>query len=125
MQAKSIPSSALLVDDAVAVRHYLRDILQQLGVEHIFEAGDGVTATHLFNEHRPQWVFLDIQLPDINGKVLLQRFKQLDAQSHIVMVTSFSTVDDLKEAVLSGAAAFVVKPFNAQRIIKLFQSSIH
>ncbi|WP_333608898.1 response regulator [Arsukibacterium sp.] len=125
MQAKSLPQSALLVDDVSSVRQYLRQILQQAGVEHIFEASDGASAARLFNEHKPHWVFLDIQLPDINGQVLLQRFKQLDAQSQIVMVTAFSSVDNLKEAIAGGAKAFVVKPFSAERIISLLQPQLH
>ena len=113
--------TALVVDDNVAVRAYLKSILHELGVAQVFEAADGVIGEALFLQHRPQLVFLDIQLPDINGKVLLQRFRCVDQQSHIFMISAYSSVDNLKAAVAGGAKAFVVKPFTAERISSLVQ----
>ena len=74
MQAAQPYTSALLVDDTSTVRDYLRQILGQLGITTIYEAADGASADELFSTYHPQLVFLDIQLPDINGKVLLRRF---------------------------------------------------
>lgn len=113
--------TALVVDDTLASRHYLKQILQSLGVSVVHEAADGASAEALFLQQHPQLVFLDIQLPDINGKVLLQRFRRVDQQSHIFMVSAYSSVDNLKAAVAGGAKAFVVKPFSAERIYSLVQ----
>lgn len=113
--------TALVVDDTLTSRHYLKQILQSLGVAVVHEAADGASAEALFVQQQPQLVFLDIQLPDINGKVLLQRFRRIDQQSHIFMVSAHSSVDNLKAAVAGGAKAFVVKPFSAERISHLVQ----
>lgn len=115
------PLNALVVDDTVAVRLYLKRILQELGVGQVFEAADGAHAETIFVEKQPQLVFLDIQLPDINGQVLLERFRRSDQHSHIFMISSYSSVDNLKAAVAGGAKAFVVKPFTAERISNLVQ----
>lgn len=125
MQAQQPFTSALLVDDTNTVRDYLRQILRQLGITTIYEAADGASADQLFATHHPQLVFLDIQLPDINGKVLLRRFKQLDNQTQIFMVSAYSSVENLKDAIAGGANAFVVKPFSAKRICNLVQSLKH
>jgi two-component system chemotaxis response regulator CheY len=125
MQAELPYTSALLVDDTSTVRDYLRHILDQLGVTTIYEAADGASADQLFTAHHPQLIFLDIQLPDINGKVLLRRFKQQDKQAHVFMVSAHSSVENLKDALAGGAHAFVVKPFSAKRICKLVQSLQH
>lgn len=122
MQALSPFRSALLVDDTSTVRQYLRQILAQLGITTIYEAADGVSADQLFNRYHPQLVFLDIQLPDINGKVLLRRFKQQDKHTHVFMVSAYSSVENLKDAIAGGANAFVVKPFSAKRICNLVQA---
>ncbi len=113
--------TALVVDDTLTSRHYLKQILQSLGVTVVHEAADGASAEALFVQQQPQLVFLDIQLPDINGKVLLQRFRRIDQHSHIFMVSAHSSVDNLKAAVAGGARAFVVKPFSAERISHLVQ----
>lgn len=119
--AASSGLTALVVDDTLTSRHYLKQILQSLGVAVVHEAADGASAEALFVQQQPQLVFLDIQLPDINGKVLLQRFRRIDQQSHIFMVSAHSSVDNLKAAVAGGAKAFVVKPFSAERISHLVQ----
>lgn len=113
--------NALVIDDTSAVRQYLKRILEELGVNQVFEAADGASAESLFIQRKPQLVFLDIQLPDINGKVLLERFRLCNQQSHIFMISAYSSVDNLKAAVAGGAQAFVVKPFTAERISSLVQ----
>lgn len=115
------PLNALVVDDTVAVRLYLKRILQQLGIKQVFEAADGAHAETIFVQEQPQLVFLDIQLPDINGQVLLERFRRSEQHPHIFMISSYSSVDNLKAAVAGGAKAFVVKPFTAERISNLVQ----
>ncbi len=113
--------NALIVDDTVAVRLYLKRILQELGIQQVFEASDGVHAEAIFLQQQPLLVFLDIQLPDVNGQVLLEKFRRRDQHSHIFMISAYSSVDNLKAAVAGGAEAFVVKPFTAERISNLVQ----
>lgn len=111
----------LIVDDVAAVRSYLKQILLGLGVPDIVEAADGTEARALYARLQPHLVFLDIQLPDMNGKELLRQFKSQNQQSQIVMVSAFSSVSNLKDSLAAGANAFVVKPFTAKRISHLMQ----
>ena len=76
------PISALIVDDVAAVRRYISQILQQMGITSVLEAADGNSATQLFRQHQPQLVFLDIQLPDVSGQLLLKQFKQQQQHTH-------------------------------------------
>ncbi|MEO3679308.1 response regulator transcription factor [Rheinheimera fenheensis] len=117
--------SALIVDDVAAVRSFIAQILRQLGVAQVLEAADGSSAAELFRQYQPQLVFLDIQLPDINGQQLLKQFKQQQQQTNIFMVSAFSSVENLQQAVANGAGAFVVKPFSAQRINNLVKPLLH
>lgn len=121
----AVPISVLIVDDVAAVRSYISHILQQLGITSVLEAADGSSAESLFNQHQPQLVFLDIQLPDINGQQLLKKFKQQQQQTVIFMVSAFSSVENLQFAVENGARAFVIKPFTAQRINSLVRPLLH
>lgn len=119
------PLSALVVDDVAAVRSYISQILQQLGIHAVLEAADGNSAAQLFEQHRPQLVFLDIQLPDINGQQLLKQFKQQQQHTVVFMVSAFSSVENLKQAIENGAKAFVMKPFTANRINSLVRPLLH
>ncbi|MBU2114453.1 MAG: response regulator [Gammaproteobacteria bacterium] len=116
---------ALVVDDVAAVRSYISQILQSLGISSVFEAADGNSARRLFSQYRPDVVFLDIQLPDINGQQLLKSFRLEHEPAVVFMVSAFSSVDNLKMAVENGASAFVVKPFSASRITSLVQPLLH
>lgn len=118
---KKLMLNALVVDDTAGVRLYLKKILHELGVATVFEASNGASAESIFVHEQPQLVFLDIQLPDINGKLLLERFQRSNKHSHIFMISAYSSVDNLKAAVAGGAKAFVVKPFSAERISNLVQ----
>lgn len=111
----------LIVDDVAAVRSYLKQILLSLGVPDILEAADGAEAASLYHRLQPQLVFLDIQLPDMNGKELLRQFKAINNASQIVMVSAFSSVENLRDSIAAGANAFVVKPFSVKRISHLVQ----
>lgn len=115
------PLRALIIDDMENIRQHLRQILLQLGVVDVIEAKDGVSASLLFNKHKPELVFLDLQLPDINGQLLLKQFKLSRQQTEVFIVSAYSTVDNLKQALEHGASAFVIKPISVQRITKLVQ----
>jgi two-component system, chemotaxis family, chemotaxis protein CheY len=112
---------ALIIDDMDNVRQHLRQILSQLGGVDVLEANDGSSAGALFKQHKPELVFLDLQLPDINGQLLLKQFKAAPQQTQVFIVSAFSTVDNLKQALEHGASAFITKPVSAQRIRKLVQ----
>lgn len=124
MHAKHSLLKVLIIDDTAAIRGYIRHILQYLGIEQIQEAEDGASACHLFEHYHPDLVFLDIQLPDTNGKLLLKQFKQQKQDAVIFMVSAYSSVENLQQAMQSGAAAFVVKPFSANRICRLVEPLI-
>lgn len=119
------PFSALVVDDVAAVRSYIIQILQQMGITSVHEAADGNSAAQLFSRYQPQLVFLDIHLPDINGQQLLKQFKQQQQHTVVFMVSAFSSVENLKQAIENGAKAFVIKPFSASRINSLVRPLLH
>jgi two-component system chemotaxis response regulator CheY len=69
-----------------------------------------------FYQRQPDLVFLDIELPDINGQQLLQQIKAQDDKTQVVMITAHNTVDNVQLSINAGASGFIAKPFSAQRV---------
>ncbi|WP_445768792.1 response regulator [Rheinheimera sp.] len=108
--------SMLIIDDAYTVREYLRQTLMHLGISQVHEASSGNKGLSVFNQHQHDLVFLDIELPDINGKQLLQQIKTQADKTHVVMVTAHNSVDNVQQSIAAGASGFIAKPFSPQKI---------
>jgi two-component system, chemotaxis family, chemotaxis protein CheY len=108
--------SVLIIDDAYTVREYLRQTLFHLGISNVDEAENGNAGLLAFHRNPPDLVFLDIELPDINGQQVLQQIKACDDKTQVVMVTAHNTVDNVQLSISSGASGFIAKPFSPQKV---------
>ena len=108
--------SVLIIDDAYTVREYLRQTLMHLGITQVHEASSGNRGLSVFNQHQHDLVFLDIELPDINGQQLLQQIKTQADKTHVVMVTAHSSVENVRNSIAAGASGFIAKPFSPLKI---------
>ncbi|WP_229458856.1 LytR/AlgR family response regulator transcription factor [Massilia glaciei] len=109
----SAETTALIVEDEPALRDELREMLQTLwpALAIVGVAGDGVDALRQIAQHRPQIVFLDIQIPDPNG---LDVARAIRDQCHIVFVTAYDA--HAIEAFENGAVDYILKPINPERM---------
>lgn len=103
------PTNALIVDDEPHVRTFLRLVLKELGIEQTWEAGDGAQALAEIEQHRPDLVLLDVNMPVIDGLEVLKRTKQLHPDLPVIVVTSESALKTVREAVRLGASSYVLK----------------
>jgi len=102
----------VVVEDEVLAREELRDLLREIPwIECVGEAGDGHSAVRLIEAAAPDLVFLDVQLPEIDGLEVLRR---VSGAPHVV----FTTAHD-RYAVTAfelGALDYLLKPFGADRL---------
>lgn len=113
--------SYLIVDDVSSVREFLRQTLVHLGVSDIYEASNGEAAVQSFKQNRPDVVFLDIELPDMDGQSILKQIKVAKENAFVVMVSAHSSVDNVKTAISNGASGFIVKPFSPKKITSVLK----
>jgi two-component system, chemotaxis family, chemotaxis protein CheY len=113
--------SVLIIDDAHTVREYLRQTLMFLGISQINEANCGGKGLRAFQLQQHDLVFLDIDLPDINGHQILRQIKALADKTHVVMVTAHSSIENVQQSIAAGASGFIVKPFSPQKIKNILQ----
>lgn len=109
--------NVVIADDDATTRVALRLLLQEHSYTVVGEASDGERAVDLCTTLKPHIVFLDIDMPKLNGNQAAQRLRELHPEIGIVVVSALSTLDNVQQARQSGASAFVVKPFNAAKLI--------
>jgi two-component system chemotaxis response regulator CheY len=110
-------ASILVVDDAAFMRKMLGDALSKGGHSVIGEATNGEEAVVRFTELKPDVVTLDITMPEKDGLTALKEILTLDPGARIVMCSALGQESKVLEAIKTGAKDFVVKPFQAERVL--------
>lgn len=98
----------------------LRVVFSSMDCEVVAEAGTGEAAVAAYLAHRPDFVTLDISLPDINGLEVLKRIRAFDPAAKVVVVTGNNARALEVEALSLGAMKVVLKPFNVRAFKDLF-----
>jgi|tagenome__1003787_1003787.scaffolds.fasta_scaffold20820963_3 CheY-like chemotaxis protein len=111
----------LIVDDDPFVRKLIATTLEDVAGFELVEAGDGVEAVEVALRHRPQLVFLDVDMPRLDG---FQACRRLRAESEtagatIVMLTAAAGDMAEREAEMAGADLFLTKPFSPLELLRL------
>ena len=108
----------LIVDDAAFMRMIIKDILIKAGYEVAGEAADGKEAVRLFSSLKPELVLLDITMPEMDGIDALKKIMQEDKDAKVIMVSALGQSSMVIESVQAGAKDYIVKPFQADRVIE-------
>ncbi len=109
----------LLVDDSNTMRRIQKNTLKQIGYDNVIEAGDGVEALEALKANPDvNLMLLDWNMPNMDGITCLKTLKADAAlkATPVIMATSESEKSRIIEAIQSGAANYVVKPFQAETL---------
>lgn len=110
-------ASVLIVDDNDLMRTLLRGILRGEEYDVAGEARNGAAAVEMSERLKPDIVCLDVMMPEMDGLEALQAIKAAQPDISVVMISGNASADNVREALAQGAAGFIVKPFNAARVI--------
>ena len=108
----------LIVDDAAFMRMMIKDILTKNGYEIAAEAENGQKAVEKYGEVKPDLVLMDITMPEMDGIQSLKKIKQIDPAANVIMCSAMGQQAMVIEAIQSGAKDFIVKPFQAERVLE-------
>ena len=114
----------LVVDDAAFMRMMLKDILTKNGYEIAGEANSGTDGVNKFIELKPDLVTLDITMPEMDGITALQEIKKNDPNAVVVMCSAMGQQAMVIESIQAGAKDFIVKPFQADRVVEAIRKAI-
>ena len=102
----------MLVDDSKVMRQIQRRTLEKLGFMDVVEAGDGIEALQAMQQDpKPDIVILDWNMPRMDGLGTLQKIRQTDKATVVIMCTTESEKPRVIEAVKAGVNNYIVKPF--------------
>jgi len=114
----------LVVDDAAFMRLSIRNMLQDTGYEVVGEAENGREAVEKYVELKPDIVTMDITMPVMTGIEAVKAIIKIDPKATVIMLSAMGQEQMVKDAILSGARSFIVKPFKAEILLKTFSQFI-
>ena len=115
--------SVLICDDAAFMRVMIKDILTKNGYDVAGEAENGLKAVEKYNETKPDLVMMDITMPEMDGIQALKKIKA-DANATVIMCSAMGQQAMVIESIQSGAKDFIVKPFQADRVLEAVKKAI-
>lgn len=112
----SLPGSILIIDDEAAIRESLETLLEldgySIAVAESAEEGLARIAERPFD-----LVLLDLALPDRSGMDVLREIHERDPQLAVIMITAYGTVENAVQAMQNGAANFIQKPWDNEKLL--------
>ena len=114
----------LVVDDAAFMRMMIKDILSKNGYEVVAEANDGAQAVELYKEHQPDLVTMDITMPEVDGIAALKQIREHDPNARVIMCSAMGQQSMVIDAIQAGAKDFIVKPFQADRVLEAVSKTL-
>lgn len=109
----------LIVDDAGFIRKQLVKIVENLGFVVVGEGENGLDAIDLYKKLRPDIVFMDINMPVLDGVRAIEAIKKIDFNARIVVVSAVSADINVEELNGHGITEFAKKPFTSYEIEKI------
>lgn len=107
----------LVVDDAEFMRTIMKGMFSENGIEVTGVAANGIEAIEKYQELNPKIVTMDITMPEMDGIEATREIIKLDPNAIIIVCSAMGQETMVIEAIKAGAKAFVVKPFNEEKLI--------
>jgi two-component system chemotaxis response regulator CheY len=117
------PVNALIIDDEPHVRVLIKILLKQLGIDTVWEAGDGPSGVEQTALHKPEVILLDINLPQMGGLEVLAKLKAAHPKIPVIIVSSQSTMKTVIQTRELGAEAYVLKHAPKAEVLQMLSDA--
>ena len=105
----------MVVDDEESIRLMLRRVLSSSQYE-VHEAANGIEALNSIKKEEYSAILLDLRMPHMNGLQVIEKMKEMDIKTPIIMMSAYGTVPEAVEAMKLGAMDYLVKPFDIDEL---------
>ncbi len=118
-------ANVLIVDDAKIMRMNIKNVLEKLGHTVVGEADSGYKGIEEYKKCMPDFVTMDITMPEINGIKdgidAVTKIKEYNKGAQVIMVTSHGEEKKVRQAIKAGAKNYILKPINAPSLEKVIK----
>lgn len=114
--------NAVIVEDSKVIRAMIKMVLEQLDIEVIGEAADGIAGLDKVLELKPDLVTLDMNMPKLNGDEVIRWIKKSNINTKICVISSLDD-EDTERITLAGADGFITKPISLQKMVRFCYES--
>ena len=116
--------NVLLVDDAKFIRARMTDMIQKLNHVVSSEAENGKLAIQEYFRTKPDVVFMDITMPELNGKDALKQILNIDPEAKVIMCSALDSTQLVEECMKIGAKGYIVKPFKIEDVEEVINQAL-
>jgi DNA-binding NtrC family response regulator len=115
--------NVLLVEDSLSLATAYMEYLAKLpyNVTHVTT---GAEALEIINSQAPNAVLLDLELPDMNGREILEHIREQAIPTAVIVITAHGSVDVAVDVMRAGAVDFLEKPFSADRLVVTLKNAL-
>jgi signal transduction histidine kinase/response regulator RpfG family c-di-GMP phosphodiesterase len=116
----------LYIEDNLANLRLIEEIVARYSGVRLLEAMQGQIGLELANTHRPDWILLDVHLPDMSGEDVLQALRQehRTAAIPVTVLSADATPDQIHRLQAAGAREYLTKPFDVRQLIGLLEATL-
>lgn len=108
--------NAVIVEDSKVIRVMIKMILDQLDIEVIGEAGDGIAGLEMALDLKPDLITLDVNMPKLNGDEVIRWLKKSHLDTKICVISSLDEEEE-RRIKASGADGIISKPVSLQKML--------
>jgi len=112
--------TVLVVDDSSLMRRLIKNIVTKNGYKVIGEANNGLLGVEKYKELKPDIVTLDMVMDEMNGLEALKLIIEENPEAKVIMVSSMGQDVIVRDAIVSGAKNFLLKPFDEKQVLDAF-----
>jgi YesN/AraC family two-component response regulator len=113
--------TAMVVEDEAVANELLSSTFKNF-FKDVTSAFNGKEALELFKENRPDIVFVDIIMPEMDGIELARRIREINPQQMVVVISASNDIQKISETIEIGVNSFIQKPIDTKKIIELLQN---
>lgn len=116
----------LIVEDSALMVAVISNFIKKENMEdlEIISAKNGKEAIQVYQENKPNLVFMDIKMPIMDGITSLEEIKKVDSEAKVVMCTSLKEPEQEQRAKELGAIGYIMKPFSRQDIVDALHNNL-
>jgi two-component system chemotaxis response regulator CheY len=116
--------TVLVADDALVVRKVVAEMLADAGYLVVAEAEDGAEAVALYEQHRPDVVLMDVNMPRLDGISAAAQIKGAHPDARIIVATVYMTEKRLLRMATIGGVEVLPKPFEAGKLVAAIEQAV-